>query len=405
MTKQFDVEGVVLKKYNQNPSHPHVTIPECIEEIGDHAFKGCTSLTNITISKNVRKIAKWAFLCCKSLVSVTFSSSLEEIGEGAFSGCIGLTQITIPDGVTKIGELAFYGCDALHSVTFSGALEEMGEGTFSDCIGLTQITILEGIKKIGKGAFIGCRALQRVTLPSTLEEIGGYAFCNCKSLTEIFIPSSVTDIQQDAFFRCSRDLKIIVGDDNIKRYTIMPACVGKDIVTFSDKLRDESFTQEQINAINEMPFDDRVHFLGCNKEARDKLITFSQGGGDRSWVATSLGYDEIFKINAIQSTEPCAMLVELMKQYESLTGTPMRNICPQIKPTSYKEKDDDAMGDHLPNYVALAINDLVAIQAAANESAAITIQSFFKITHKRKNKIVKDKTEDCCAKTSSGKAS
>ena len=43
------------------------------------------------------------------------------IGDGAFSGCSSLTEITIPDSVTSIGERAFSGCSGLTEINYNAA--------------------------------------------------------------------------------------------------------------------------------------------------------------------------------------------------------------------------------------------------------------------------------------------
>ena len=61
MSKTFGLEITdnVLVKYHGDDSF--VIIPDGVDSIGDHAFHGCTELTNITIPESVTKIGASAF--------------------------------------------------------------------------------------------------------------------------------------------------------------------------------------------------------------------------------------------------------------------------------------------------------------------------------------------------------
>lgn len=63
--------------------------------IGDYAFSGCRSLTNLTLPSSVTEIDYKAFAGCSGLISLTLPSSVTEIGWCAFSGCSGLTSIYV----------------------------------------------------------------------------------------------------------------------------------------------------------------------------------------------------------------------------------------------------------------------------------------------------------------------
>ena len=63
-------------------------IPDGTKEIGESAFKGCTSLQSIVIPDSVTEIDGWTFSDCTSLQSIVIPNSVTEIGPGAFSGCI-----------------------------------------------------------------------------------------------------------------------------------------------------------------------------------------------------------------------------------------------------------------------------------------------------------------------------
>ena len=173
------------------------------DEIGNHAFDYCKSLTSITLPIGITKIGWGAFRACSSLTSLTLPSGITEIGNLAFKDCSGLTSLTIPTRVTEIGELAFSGCSGLTSLTLPPGITEIKSEAFSDCSGLTSLTIPAGVTKIGYKAFKGCSGLTSFTIPSSITEIGFYAFEGCRGLTSLTIPTGVTLIGINAFAGCS----------------------------------------------------------------------------------------------------------------------------------------------------------------------------------------------------------
>lgn len=93
-----------------------VEIAENIDSIGERAFYGCTSLTNVRIPDSVREIGGSAFCTCYSLTDVRIPDSVTAIGDDAFLYCHSLTNVRIPDSVTTIGYGAFESCKNLKSV-------------------------------------------------------------------------------------------------------------------------------------------------------------------------------------------------------------------------------------------------------------------------------------------------
>ena len=84
-------------------------IPDGVVEIGDWAFRYCSSLENIVIPASVKKIGGWAFRQCTNLKSITLPDSVKKIGTGAFSCCENLKNISLPKKV-KLGKDVFLGC-------------------------------------------------------------------------------------------------------------------------------------------------------------------------------------------------------------------------------------------------------------------------------------------------------
>lgn len=102
--------------------------------IGDYAFSGCRSLTNLTLPSSVTEIDYKAFEGCSGLTSLTLPSSVTEIGDYAFLGCSGLTSLSFPSGITSIGYNAFSGCSGLTSIyVYAEKLPKMESDVFDGC--------------------------------------------------------------------------------------------------------------------------------------------------------------------------------------------------------------------------------------------------------------------------------
>lgn len=71
-----------------------LVIPDDVTYIGDYAFRGCTSITSVTMGENVTKIGTSAFYGCKNCTSITIGENVTSIGSWAFYGCSAMTSLT-----------------------------------------------------------------------------------------------------------------------------------------------------------------------------------------------------------------------------------------------------------------------------------------------------------------------
>ena len=213
-------------------------IPNTVTSIGDHAFEGCTGLTDIDIPNSVTSIGYGAFYGCTGLTSIDIPNSVTYIEDFTFYGCTGLTSIVIPNSVTAIGQQAFYQTAWYNNqpagLVYAGMVAYMYKGTmpsgtsialkegtlgiadyaFYDCRGLTSIVIPNSVISIGPSAFFGCTGLTSIDIPNSVTYIGNGAFFGCTGLTSIDIPNSVTHISHGAFSGCTRltDVYCFIAD-------------------------------------------------------------------------------------------------------------------------------------------------------------------------------------------------
>jgi hypothetical protein len=137
-------------------------IPESVTRIGENAFDGCRSLTNVTIPSSVTNIGDWAFGFCSELTDIKIPDGVPSIGENTFNFCSKLASITIPRSVTNIEGEAFEYCFHLPSVTIPESVRSIGDTAFSGCENLTNVTFEGDTPKIGNDVFSGDPHLKTV---------------------------------------------------------------------------------------------------------------------------------------------------------------------------------------------------------------------------------------------------
>ncbi len=92
-TNTYDVVGIYDYAFTNNRDLATVTIPEGVQVIGEMAFRGCTSLTKVTMPSTLTYLQRGAFQYCWDIASIDLPSGLSLIGDKAFYGCDNLTTV------------------------------------------------------------------------------------------------------------------------------------------------------------------------------------------------------------------------------------------------------------------------------------------------------------------------
>lgn len=182
--------------------------PISINAVAENAFYGCTSLTQVDLTKANMSLAftigKNAFSRCTMLETVTLPDNVytvgNVIGDYAFSYCSSLEDITVTDIFNDLGAYAFYGCSSLPSIELPDSIKVIKNSTFAKCSSLQTFSGASNLQSIQESAFEET-ALSEFNFASynKLVYIGERAFRSTR-LSSVGIPSNVTYIGSQAFF-------------------------------------------------------------------------------------------------------------------------------------------------------------------------------------------------------------
>lgn len=163
--------------------------------LGNYAFQGCRKLSKVYYSRYWSSSGWYLFCDCSSLAEVVFPSEPVDQGitsfeSGTFRGCLTLEDISIPKNVTRISTQCFYLCQNLRNVTFLGsAITDLDKGAFEGCNSLETITLPSSMSLIGERCFENCPKIREIHCDAiTPPQVSESAFEDIYQSATLYVP-------------------------------------------------------------------------------------------------------------------------------------------------------------------------------------------------------------------------
>lgn len=212
-------------------------IPARAYQVVGNVFKGCTSLTEVTVNKNnpYYFTDDCGVLFGPALVnyepqyddayalqsypagrqgaytipSKVNGKEIDQIWTSGFEGASGLTDITIPASIGRLGTAAFESTGLTH-VTIPDTVQQVDPAVFQNCTELVSVKLPAGLAEIDQYMFANCTSLQYVDMPDSITKINIYAFHNCTSLTSLALPKKLSSLSVGCFDKCINLQHVVV---------------------------------------------------------------------------------------------------------------------------------------------------------------------------------------------------
>ena len=212
-----------------------------LAELSPRTFTSCQYLYGNAFSGCSKLVGKLEFPVCVSVVNDVFSSCslIEEvsipaatsIGTAAFKNCTALTKVVISKDLTQVGSSAFNGCTNLEpdflnkylgkSLKYFGSTDFKTMGSeFSGCSSLTSLVwnfpnLATNV--VNDSCFFGCSSLEKVIFKTPIVEFKRLSLYNLKPGAEIYMHKNVPVSVIPRAFSRDRDLppytKIFLSDN------------------------------------------------------------------------------------------------------------------------------------------------------------------------------------------------
>ena len=196
-----------------------INLPK-VKVIQDYTFKNAKKLQTVKLG-SAQKIGKYAFYGCSNLSTITGTSNVKRVDIAAFDSCKKLKKFTSSSKLGYVGYNAFFNCQNMTgSINFSN-VTYVDDNAFANC---------KKLAYIGTSAFFNCQKLKGNTLGTKLKKLGSKVFIGCSSISSLYVPSTCKNTGYDIFVKQAFSIKDSNGYFTYKYYPN-----GKKITIYGNK--------------------------------------------------------------------------------------------------------------------------------------------------------------------------
>ena len=156
-----------------NHSLPSIVMNSDLQEIGSFAFAECHTLSSLVLNKGLEKIDADAFYNCDAIKGdLTIPATVKEIGERAFKGCSSYDgQLLFEEGsdLEEIPEDCFRNTGFDGILSLPDGLERIGANAFTNCC-IERVYIPKSVTYIADTAFDKCNFIKKIYYGGTSTE-------------------------------------------------------------------------------------------------------------------------------------------------------------------------------------------------------------------------------------------
>ncbi len=303
--KNFDAYKSCLKSlFGEKYKIREIVLPPQTTKIPANMCKGQKFLEKVTFNDGLEEIGENAFCGCSSLYfdgeAVVLPDSLKVIGKNAFADTTSLEQdLILGENVCQIGEGAFAG-SGVYGVSFANTkVEVIPKNCFKNAKNLTAVLLDDCTTIIGESAFEGANSLEEINL-SKVEQIDSHAFftgterLHLESLIKEFDLSSLKIAGCDIV--SSAPNSVFVLPENLDKEMAQKARIPLVITVSTKKSSIENLAKKRKEIKNVVEPQERKYYTNSNNDVVDSCDA-------KVYVGESKSTDEGFVISEMESSE------------------------------------------------------------------------------------------------------